>query len=251
MSGPVNEVPHAAPPRATFRQKIGGPGGISTLLVALAAGALGLGIPVLWQLRRVLARARSDDRRPAEAILVLGRLLEDDRPSRVFVGRLAHAAALWRAGLAPRLIVAGGLTGRATRTEAAAGRDWLLAAGVPPEAVWTEEHSQHTLENLVYVRATLRAQGLGSLLLVSDPLHPRPRRRHGARSRARGRLLAGARLPAATGERHLVVARRARSVPPPLVLLRHGLEPPDRRRAPARPRHLSGGGGETPGALCG
>ena len=171
MSGPVNEVPHAAPPRATFRQKIGGPGGISTLLVALAAGALGLGIPVLWQLRRVLARARSDERRPAEAILVLGRLLEDDRPSPVFVGRLAHAAALWRAGLAPRLIVAGGLTGRATRTEAAAGRDWLLAAGVPPEAVWTEEHSQHTLENLVYVRATLRAQGLGSLLLVSDPLH--------------------------------------------------------------------------------
>lgn len=171
MSGAVNEVPHAAPPRATFRQKIGGPGGVSSLGIALAAAALGLGLPVLWQLRRVLAVARRDVRRPAEAILVLGRRLVDHRPSPVFVARLEHAAALWRAGLAPRLIVAGGLTGRADRTEGKAGRDWLVEHGVPAEAVWTEEHSQHTLENLVYVRATLRAAGLGSLLLVSDPLH--------------------------------------------------------------------------------
>lgn len=171
MSGAVNETPHSAPPRATFLQKIGGPGGISSLLIALAVGAAGLGLPVLWRMRRVLAAAGGDPLQPAEAILVLGRLLESDRPSAVFVARLDHAATLWRAGLAPRIVVAGGLTGRASRTEAAAGREHLTAAGVPPEAIWTEEHSQHTLENLFYVRATFRQHGMKSLLLVSDPLH--------------------------------------------------------------------------------
>lgn len=171
MSGAVNEVPHSAPPRATFRQKIGGPGGISSLVIALAVGALGLGLPVLWRMRRVLAAAAGEPSRPAEAILVLGRLLESDRPSAVFVARLEHAAALWREGFAPRIVVAGGLTGKASRTEAEAGREHLIATGVPPEAIWTEEHSQHTLENLFYVRATLRERGMSSLLLVSDPLH--------------------------------------------------------------------------------
>ncbi len=171
MSGAVNEVPHSAPPRATFRQKIGGPGGISSLMIALAAGGLGFGLPVLWRMRHVLAAAGGDPPQPAEAILVLGRILESDRPSAVFVARLDHAAELWREGLAPRIVVAGGLTGKASRTEAEAGREHLIATGVPPEAIWAEEHSQHTLENLFYVRATLREHGVKSLLLVSDPLH--------------------------------------------------------------------------------
>ena len=171
MPGSVNETPHAAPPRATFRQKIGGPGGISSFLIALVVGALGLGLPVLWRMRFVLKASRRDERRRVEAILVLGRLLEADRPSPVFVRRLDHAFALWRAGIAPRIVIAGGLTGKASRTEAAAGREHLLARGVPAEAVWTEEHSQHTLENLFYVRARLRELGLGSIVVVSDPLH--------------------------------------------------------------------------------
>ncbi|HET8902252.1 MAG TPA: YdcF family protein, partial [Holophagaceae bacterium] len=85
--------------------------------------------------------------------------------------RLAHAESLWRAGLAPSLFVAGGLTGRATRSEAEAGRAWLMERGIPPEAVLVEDQSQHTLENLFLVRETLRAQGWTTLLLVSDPLH--------------------------------------------------------------------------------
>ena len=171
MVGSVNEAPHAAPPRATFRQKIGGPGGVSSFLIALVAGALGFTLPVLWRMRAVLAAARRDERQPVEAILVLGRLLEADHPSAVFLRRLDHACNLWRSGVAPRIVVAGGLTGRATRTEAAAGREYLLARGVPAEVIWTEEHSQHTLENLFYVRARLREQGLAAVLLVSDPLH--------------------------------------------------------------------------------
>ncbi len=148
-----------------------GPGAVSSFLAASLTAVAGLGLPILWRLRQVLALARRDDREPADLILVLGRTLVDDRPAPVFIARLAHAAELYRLGLAPRIVVAGGLTGRASRTEAAAGRDWLVARGVPAQAVICEDESRHTLENLINTRQTLRREGGSRLIVVTDPLH--------------------------------------------------------------------------------
>lgn len=161
---------YTAPPRSSFWQKLG-PGGAASFALAGASTLILLGLPVAWTLRRVLAGAAGREAGPADAILVLGRRLEGDTPTAVFEARLAHAEALWRSGLAPRILVAGGLTGRATRSEAEAGAAWLLARGVPEAAILQEANSQHTLENLFFVRETLRAEGWSALLLVSDPLH--------------------------------------------------------------------------------
>ena len=162
--------PFHAPPRASFRQKLG-PGGAASLGLALASALGLLLLPVGLRLRRVVADTGGDPLAPADAILVLGRRLADDAPTPVYEARLAHAGELWRQGLAPRILVAGGTTGRARRSEAEAGRDWLAARGVPVEAILLEDRSQHTLENLFNVRAHLRAEGWTTLLVVSDPLH--------------------------------------------------------------------------------
>jgi uncharacterized SAM-binding protein YcdF (DUF218 family) len=160
------------PPHETERWRdFLGPGALSTLGFATLIELLGLGVPLLVRLRQVLGVSRRDDRGPADAILVVGRALRADRPTPGFAARLAHGAELFRAGLAPRVIVAGGLTGRATRTEAAAGREVLLELGVPADAILCEDRSRHTLENLAYVRATLRQHDWPALLVVSDPLH--------------------------------------------------------------------------------
>jgi len=148
-----------------------GPGGLSSLTLAFGTGLLGLGLPVAVRVPGILAEAARDERRPSDVVLVLGRELVDDQPTPVFRARLDHGAQLYRDGWAPRVIVSGGLTGTARRSEAAAGREHLLAAGVPADAVWTEDSSRHTLENLVFVRETLRRHGWNRLLLVSDPLH--------------------------------------------------------------------------------
>ncbi|MEI6593092.1 MAG: YdcF family protein [Holophagaceae bacterium] len=161
---------YTAPPQATFLQKLG-PGGAATLALALSSALVLLGVPWLWALARVLRQARRDEAAPGDAILVLGRQLDEGNPTAVFQARLAHAALLWRQGLAPRILVAGGTTGRAVRTEAEAGRAWLVAHGTPAEAIHLEAASQHTVENLFHVRALLRSEGWGTLLLVSDPLH--------------------------------------------------------------------------------
>lgn len=147
-----------------------GPGGLSSLLLALASGAATLGLPVLWRARGVVKSAEGEPLAPADAVLVLGRELVDDGPTSAFVARLERARELLAQGWARRVIVSGGLTGTATRSEAAAGRDHLLAAGVPAERIAIEERSRFTLENLFYVRAGLAPEG-ARLLLVSDPLH--------------------------------------------------------------------------------
>lgn len=162
--------PYTAPPRSTFWQKLG-PGGLASFLLAAGGGVLLLGLPVGWRLRRVLGEAEGEPVEPADLILVLGRRLQADRPTVIFVARLAHAADLWRRGLAPRILVAGGLTGRSTLSEAEAGRTWLTAHGVPPDVVLTEDLSQHTLENLFHVREMLQIEGWGAPILVSDGLH--------------------------------------------------------------------------------
>lgn len=162
--------PYHAPPRASFRQKLG-PGGAASLGLALLTGLVLLGLPWAYRLRQVLQGVAGDACEPADAILVLGRRLEDDWITPVFEARLAHAEALWRQGLAPRIFVAGGATGTSRRSEAEAGRDWLLARDIPASVILLEDRSQHTLENLFNVRAQLKASGWSRLLLVSDPLH--------------------------------------------------------------------------------
>jgi len=163
-------MPHAAPPRATFWQKLG-PGGFASLALALLGGAVMLGVPILFCLRRILRASRGDRPRTADAILVLGRCLERDQLTDVFRQRLEHAAALWLLGLAPRVIVTGGITGTATRSEAIAGSEWLEDQGLPEEAILVEDRSQHTLENLYNVRELLRERHWTRLIVVSDPLH--------------------------------------------------------------------------------
>jgi uncharacterized SAM-binding protein YcdF (DUF218 family) len=161
---------HLAPPRATFWQKLG-PGGFASLAIAFVGGVATLGIPFWVCHRKVLNAAKGKPLQSADAILVLGRRLDGDRPTEVFTQRLEHAASLWLMGLAPRVIVSGGITGNATLSEAEAGREWLLEHGVPEERVLAEDRSQHTLENLFNIREDLRAQGWSTLILVSDPLH--------------------------------------------------------------------------------
>ena len=163
-------MPHTAPPRATFWQMLG-PGGFASLAIALVCGALTLGLPLVFCLRRILQASKGGPLRSVDAILVLGRRLEGDRLTEVFQQRLEHAADLWLMGLAPRVIVSGGITGNATWSEAEAGRAWLLERGLPDELVLAEDRSQHTLENLFYVREDLRAKEWSTLILVSDPLH--------------------------------------------------------------------------------
>lgn len=161
---------YASPPRASFWQMLG-PGGVVSLGLALLGGGLLLGVPVFWRFHQVLRAANGTKFSLSDVILVLGRRLENDRPTQVFEARLDHAARLLREGMAPRIVIAGGLTGKANFSEAQIGRSRLLGQDIQPEKILIEDRSQHTLENLFNLRETLRRENWSTLILVSDPLH--------------------------------------------------------------------------------
>jgi uncharacterized SAM-binding protein YcdF (DUF218 family) len=118
--------------------------------------------------------AHSDDASSvdhADIILVLGAAEYGGRPSPVFEGRLKHAVLLFEQGRAESVMVLGGSRPGDVTTEAAAGRDYLVANGVPADAALAEPVGNTTFESLRAAAKYMTAHGLRSAFLVSDPWH--------------------------------------------------------------------------------
>ena len=127
----------------------------------------------LWlaSLAAVIVWEHRDDARPASAIVVLGAAQYVGRPSPVLRARLDHAIDLWHRGLAPRLILTGGVGEGDTTSEAAVGRRYARQHGVPDTAIVIEPHGRTTSESIGEVAALLQAEQEHSVILVSDPFH--------------------------------------------------------------------------------
>jgi uncharacterized SAM-binding protein YcdF (DUF218 family) len=141
-------------------------------LIHLAGAAcLGLALAGGFATYRIWVQGQSDEERPADAIVVMGAAQYDGRPSRVFAARLDHAVSLYLAGVAPRLVVTGGKAEGDRTTEAAAGRAFAIALGVPEEDILVEDLSRTTLESIRNVADLLDANGARSAIFVSDRPH--------------------------------------------------------------------------------
>ena len=118
---------------------------------------------------RVWWVARQDDRPRSDAIVVLGASQFDGRPSAVFRARLDHAAALFKAGVAPRVITVGGGRTGDRFTEAEAGKRYLAGVGVT-DVVAVGEGSD-TLQSLKALARVYKSNSWHSAVLVTDPWH--------------------------------------------------------------------------------
>jgi uncharacterized SAM-binding protein YcdF (DUF218 family) len=137
----------------------------------IIAGGLAFTIAATFATARIWQQGATDERRTADAIVVLGAAQYDGRPSPVFEARLAHAVALWKEGIAAHFIVTGGKLQGDRTTEAAVAREYAIAHGVPAEAIFGEDEGRNTLTSLTAVAAQMRGRGLGSAVIVSDPTH--------------------------------------------------------------------------------
>jgi uncharacterized SAM-binding protein YcdF (DUF218 family) len=119
----------------------------------------------------VLVWGRRDAARRADAIVVLGAAQYAGHPSPVLRARLDHAVALWRQGLAPRLILTGGIGTRVTTSEAAVARRYVLKRGIPDSAIFLEHAGRTTKQSLAAVSSIMHARHMTTAILVSDPFH--------------------------------------------------------------------------------
>lgn len=122
-------------------------------------------------LAAVLVMSQHDQRRPVDAIIVLGAAQYNGRPSPVLRARLDHAIGLYREGYAPLIVVTGGVGRGDTLSEAIVGRRYLVAREVPDESVIAQPVGRSTRTSMTAVAQWLHGRALRRVLLVSDPFH--------------------------------------------------------------------------------
>ena len=143
--------------------------GVLIRLVAITVvGSLGLAGFATY---RIWEQGQRDERPAADAIVVMGAAQYDGTPSPLFAARLDHAVQLYLDGVAPLLIVTGGKAEGDRTTEAASGRAYAIAHGVPAEAIQTEDRGRTTLESIRGVAALMADDGISRAVFVSDRSH--------------------------------------------------------------------------------
>lgn len=123
-----------------------------------------------WIYVQIERYAANDQAAPADAIAVFGAAEYDGRPSPVYRARLDHAEALYRRGIAPVIITAGG-DGGDEYSEGGVGREYLMTAGVPESAIIAETESRSTEESARRIAVIARTNGFRRLVVVSDASH--------------------------------------------------------------------------------
>src|SRR5438094_10398529 len=138
-----------------------------------AAAVLAIALAFAWAavvVAAALAGAR-DQATSADAIVVLGAAQYNGRPSPVFRARLDHAAALYQRGLAPLVLVTGGVGTGDTVSESEVGRHYLVKAGLPDVAVLALPAGTSTSASLAGVARWFSGRDSRRVLLVSDGFH--------------------------------------------------------------------------------
>jgi uncharacterized SAM-binding protein YcdF (DUF218 family) len=148
------------PPRSFLRRRRGL---VRTATVAAILWLVSLGAVLTWGLQ--------DNAQHADAIIVLGAAQYRGRPSPVLRARLDHAVALWQRGLAPRMLLTGGIGDGDSASEAAVGRVYVASLGVPDSALLLENEGRTSSQSLRAAADLLRARGFSTAVLVSDPSH--------------------------------------------------------------------------------
>lgn len=104
-------------------------------------------------------------------IIVPGHSLESGQPSTDFRARLDRAADLAHRVPDARILILGGIAPGQPRSEAAAGRDYLVTQSIAQERIHLEHASRNTLENFQCAVSTLRGHCGKGLVLVTNRYH--------------------------------------------------------------------------------
>jgi uncharacterized SAM-binding protein YcdF (DUF218 family) len=137
------------------------------------AGVFLVAVAAIWivSISAVMFYAKRDRATRADAIVVLGAAQYAGRPSPVLKARLDHAVSLYKKGLAPMLVLTGGIGVGDTTSEAAVSRRYVLRKGVPDSAIVTEDAGRTTRESVAAVAGWMRAHNDTTAIFVSDPFH--------------------------------------------------------------------------------
>jgi uncharacterized SAM-binding protein YcdF (DUF218 family) len=120
-----------------------------------------------------------DDLPKADVILVFGGVMQPPQPGRPYADlgaaadRVWHAARLYHAGKAPKVMLSGGHNDWQADlpSQAKTMAQFLGDLGVPLRAIVLEEHSRSTYENATNCAELMRRHDMNRAILVTSALH--------------------------------------------------------------------------------
>lgn len=120
----------------------------------------------------IIGHPYDDEVDDAQAIVVLGAALWNNRPSPALKERLDYALELYHLSDAKYIIVSGGReTPEQNLSEAEGMRNYLVEKGVQEANIIMEQHSTNTYENLQYTKMLADKNNIQSLIIVSHTYH--------------------------------------------------------------------------------
>lgn len=119
----------------------------------------------------VVRAGADDERRVTDAIVVLGAAQYDGRPSPVLEARLDHALVLYQQGLAPIIVLTGGVGTGDTTSEALVGKRYLEGHNIPGSVLVVRPEGRSTVSSMEALNRWLTREGHETVTLVSDPFH--------------------------------------------------------------------------------
>ena len=132
------------------------------LTIALWLIAVGVGI---------VNYGKTDEKCSCEVAIVLGAATESGEVSPVYRERINHGIWLYQNQYVDHLIFTGGVGEGNTQSDAFAAKEYAVEKGIPAEAIFLEERSTITEENLKYAKEIMEENSWNTALIVSDPLH--------------------------------------------------------------------------------
>lgn len=141
-------------------------------LLIVAGTVLGVGlVGYIVSFSYVVRAGTVDERHTTDAIVVLGAAQYDGRPSPVLEARLDHALMLYQEGVAPIIVLTGGIGTGDTTSEALVGKRYLEGHHIPATALVVRPEGRSTVSSMEAIARWLERQGLERITLVSDPFH--------------------------------------------------------------------------------
>jgi uncharacterized SAM-binding protein YcdF (DUF218 family) len=107
----------------------------------------------------------------ADAAVILGASIWNDKPSPVFQERINHGIWLYKNGYVKYLIFTGGAGKNSNVSESFVAMNYAIENSIPIEKIFIEEKSRVTFENIFYARNIIRDNNFTKIIIVSDPLH--------------------------------------------------------------------------------
>ena len=137
----------------------------------IPALAVCLACVVSFPVAQMFCFGKTDYRRPADVVVVLGaRVYADGRPSDALADRVRTACQLYRDGLARRLILSGG-PGDGSIHETEAMKQMAIRLGVKAEDIWLDAAGLNTQATVKNTESVFRQWHASRILVVSHAYH--------------------------------------------------------------------------------